>query len=42
MHHLIMLLKEDVSTAEDFKVYTKQLYPNAQSIQVFGGEEWFI
>ena len=25
-------------TAEDFKVYTKQLYPNAQSIQVFGGE----
>ena len=26
-------------TAEDFKVYTKQLYPNAQAVQVFGGED---
>ena len=25
-------------TAEDYKVYAKKLYPNAQSVQVFGGE----
>ena len=26
-------------TAEDFKVYTKQLYANTQAVQVFGGED---
>ena len=25
-------------TAEDYKVFTKKLYPNAQAVQVFGGE----
>ena len=25
-------------TSEDYKVYAKKLYPNAQSVQVFGGE----
>jgi hypothetical protein len=25
-------------TAEDYKVYVKKLYPNTQSVQVFGGE----
>ena len=25
-------------TTEDYKVYAKKLYPNAQSVQVFGGE----